>query len=296
MSRPIWLIVNPHSGGGRGMRRLPEAERALTALGLEHQAHCTTSLEHGRELAREGADRGALVVTLSRRRADRRGRRGPRRPAGRAARHPAGRARQRPRADARHPARRRRGGLRGAARRRRAAARPRLRGERPFVGIASLGFDSDANRIANEAPSWLGQGVYAYGALRALAAWRPARFDRRRSTATRRGRSTGYSVAAANNSGLRRRHVRWLPTRSSTTGCSTSSPCVRCPSAGSCAMLPQRLQGHARRTAARCRWCAPARSGSAPTARSSSTPTATRSARLPVTIARAPALRVLRRA
>jgi YegS/Rv2252/BmrU family lipid kinase len=46
-----------------------------------------------------------------------------------------------------------------------------------FVGIASAGFDSDANRIANEAPSWLGGLVYAYGALRALAAWRPARLD-----------------------------------------------------------------------------------------------------------------------
>ncbi len=46
-----------------------------------------------------------------------------------------------------------------------------------FVGIASAGFDSDANRIANEAPSWLGSLVYVYGALRALASWRPARFE-----------------------------------------------------------------------------------------------------------------------
>jgi YegS/Rv2252/BmrU family lipid kinase len=48
---------------------------------------------------------------------------------------------------------------------------------RAFVGIASAGFDSDANRIANEAPSWLGGLVYAYAALRALAAWKPARFE-----------------------------------------------------------------------------------------------------------------------
>ena len=39
------------------------------------------------------------------------------------------------------------------------------------------GFDSDANRIANEAPPALGNLVYAYGALRALAAWKPARFE-----------------------------------------------------------------------------------------------------------------------
>jgi diacylglycerol kinase family enzyme len=46
-----------------------------------------------------------------------------------------------------------------------------------FVGIASVGFDSEANRIANEAPAWLGGLVYAYGALRALLFWRPARFE-----------------------------------------------------------------------------------------------------------------------
>ena len=46
-----------------------------------------------------------------------------------------------------------------------------------FVGIASVGFDSEANRIANEAPAWLGGLVYAYGALRALLSWRPARFE-----------------------------------------------------------------------------------------------------------------------
>jgi diacylglycerol kinase family enzyme len=48
---------------------------------------------------------------------------------------------------------------------------------RAFVGIASVGFDSDANRIANLAPAWLGSGVYAYGALRALLRWRPANFQ-----------------------------------------------------------------------------------------------------------------------
>ena len=46
-----------------------------------------------------------------------------------------------------------------------------------FVCIASLGFDSDANRIANEAPPALGNLVYAYGAVRALAAWKPTRFE-----------------------------------------------------------------------------------------------------------------------
>ena len=68
-------------------------------------------------------------------------------------------------------------------------------GERAFVGIASCGFDSDANRIANETRV-PGDAAYLYGALRALAAWRPARFelelDGERLT------HVGYSVAAAN--------------------------------------------------------------------------------------------------
>jgi YegS/Rv2252/BmrU family lipid kinase len=66
-----------------------------------------------------------------------------------------------------------------------------------FLGIASLGFDSDANRIANDAKFLKGSLVYAYAALRALAAWRPARFH-----LTQRGqqrRFTGYSVVVANN-------------------------------------------------------------------------------------------------
>jgi YegS/Rv2252/BmrU family lipid kinase len=199
MSRPVWLIVNPHSGGGRGLRRLPDAERALRELGLEHQTHRTTSLEHGRELARQGADAGALVVTLS---GD--GLIGA--VAGVLAGRedallgilPGGRGNDLartlgiPRDDV----------AAACAVLRDGVARPLdlgCVGERPFVGIASLGFDSDANRIANEAPSWLGQGVYAYGALRALAAWRPARFDLEIDGAPARS-VTGFSVGMANNS------------------------------------------------------------------------------------------------
>ncbi len=56
------------------------------------------------------------------------------------------------------------------------APRP-WRGRRPrFIGIASCGFDSDANRIANQARLIRGSLVYAYGALRALSHWRTATF------------------------------------------------------------------------------------------------------------------------
>jgi YegS/Rv2252/BmrU family lipid kinase len=68
---------------------------------------------------------------------------------------------------------------------------------RRFLGIASCGFDSDANRIANEARWVRGHLVYLYAALRALAAWRPARF-----TVILDGETTeftGYAVAVANS-------------------------------------------------------------------------------------------------
>jgi YegS/Rv2252/BmrU family lipid kinase len=78
-------------------------------------------------------------------------------------------------------------------------------GQRPgevgqaFVGIASAGFDSDANRIANEAPSWLGGLVYAYGALRALISWRPARFQIELDPPGERRSFTAFSIGAANS-------------------------------------------------------------------------------------------------
>ena len=70
---------------------------------------------------------------------------------------------------------------------------------RAFVGIASAGFDSDANRIANEGPSWLGGLVYAYAALRALVAWRPARFEVELDPPGSARTFNAYSVGCANS-------------------------------------------------------------------------------------------------
>jgi YegS/Rv2252/BmrU family lipid kinase len=71
-------------------------------------------------------------------------------------------------------------------------------GSRTFIGIASCGFDSDANRIANEARVVTGGLVYAYGAIRALAGWTPATFEVELDCGQRET-FTGYSVAAANS-------------------------------------------------------------------------------------------------
>jgi len=68
---------------------------------------------------------------------------------------------------------------------------------RPFVGIASLGFDSDANRIANETKIVRGNLVYVVAALRALAAWKHASY-----TVTVDGERhewRGFSVAVGNS-------------------------------------------------------------------------------------------------
>jgi YegS/Rv2252/BmrU family lipid kinase len=69
--------------------------------------------------------------------------------------------------------------------------------ERRFLCIASFGFDSVANRIANEARFVRGNLVYAYAALRTLAGWKPHAFN-----VTVDGQETrcfGYSVAVANS-------------------------------------------------------------------------------------------------
>jgi YegS/Rv2252/BmrU family lipid kinase len=66
-----------------------------------------------------------------------------------------------------------------------------------FVGIASVGFDSDANRIANGAKLVKGNLVYVYAALRALAQWKPATFQVTVDGA--RHTFSGYSVAVANS-------------------------------------------------------------------------------------------------
>jgi YegS/Rv2252/BmrU family lipid kinase len=66
-----------------------------------------------------------------------------------------------------------------------------------FLGIVSVGFDSEANRVANETHFPRGNLVYAYAALRTLLSWKPARFTVR--VGERRRRFTGYSVSVANS-------------------------------------------------------------------------------------------------
>jgi YegS/Rv2252/BmrU family lipid kinase len=200
--RRIALIVNPSAGGGRALKALPGVEAELTRLGLPFVVQRTESIRHARELASAAALAGEVPVPLS---GD--GLVGA--VAGALREHPGAVMGVLP-------------GGRGndfarvcgipldpvaaCAILATGVVRPIDVGEvisgnasspgQTFVGIASLGFDSVANRLANEAPAFLGPMVYAYAALRAMVTWRPATFD---VTVDRERRTfTGWSVAAAN--------------------------------------------------------------------------------------------------
>jgi YegS/Rv2252/BmrU family lipid kinase len=198
VAAPVCLIVNPAAGGGKSGRLAPALERTLRGHGLTVARAQTRDLQHARELAVEAARRGETVVALS---GD--GMVGAIADALRAVPGavlgilPGGRGNDLARVlgipEDPHAA---------CATIATGAARPVDMGEvdgRAFVGIASAGFDSDANRIANEAPSWLGGLVYAYGALRALASWRPATFVVELDPPGVRHTFTGYSVGTANS-------------------------------------------------------------------------------------------------
>lgn len=196
VAREVALIVNPSAGGGRAAKALPAVEARLLALGLAVEVDATRDLGHACELAIGAAQRGRVVVTLS---GD--GMLGAVAGALRAVPGavvgvlPGGRGNDFARVagiplDAEAACDVIAG---GTAR----AIDLGLAGEHPYIGIASLGFDSEANRIANEAPSQLGQLVYLYGALRAVAAWKPAAFTV--EVDGERVQFSGWSVAAANS-------------------------------------------------------------------------------------------------
>jgi YegS/Rv2252/BmrU family lipid kinase len=192
----IALIVNPHAGGGRAAKSLPVVQARLRTLGVDHHTELTRDLSHAQELARSAAAAGEPAVVLS---GD--GLVG-------AVAHvlrghpdavmgvlPGGRGNDFAR-------------VAGIPLDVEAACDVIANGTptpvdlgdvdgNTFIGIASLGFDSEANRIANEAPPQLGALVYAYGALRALAAWKHASYE---VVVDGRARAfSGWSVACANS-------------------------------------------------------------------------------------------------
>jgi YegS/Rv2252/BmrU family lipid kinase len=196
--RSVCLLVNPSAGGGRAHRAAPGVQLRLRELGLEVRRVDTRDLAHARALALEAARAGEVVAVLS---GD-----GTIGAVADALREipdavlgvlPGGRGNDLARVLAipQDP-------LAACITIARGVERAMDVGEvngRAFVGIASVGFDSDANRIANEAPSRLGNLVYVYGALRALIAWRPARFEIELDPPGERIAVTAYTVGACNS-------------------------------------------------------------------------------------------------
>ncbi|MGH2745636.1 MAG: diacylglycerol/lipid kinase family protein [Thermoleophilaceae bacterium] len=195
MSRRFALLVNPASGGGRSLRALPAVIAELDRLRAPHRTVTTRSIEHAAEEAARASEAGETVAAV--------GGDGLMRPVaaalkgtGRAvALIPCGRGNDLAR-------------VLGIPRDPAEAARMAVEGRErpldvatvdgtPYLGIASCGVDSDANRIANEAKLIKGDAVYLYAALRALSAWKPAGFE---VTVDGEHHSiTGYSVAVGNS-------------------------------------------------------------------------------------------------
>jgi YegS/Rv2252/BmrU family lipid kinase len=195
VSRRLALLVNPAAAGGKALAAVEPATQELRRLGAEFRVVETASGEHAKREARAAAANGettvalggdGLVGTLA----------GAICGSGAAlAIIPAGRGNDFARVleIPNDPA---------EAARTAATGDTRLLdvGEvdgKSFVGIASVGFDSDANRIANEAKLVKGNLVYAYAALKALAKWKPAHFEF--TIDGEKHEVTGYSVGVCNS-------------------------------------------------------------------------------------------------
>jgi YegS/Rv2252/BmrU family lipid kinase len=195
MPRRLAVIVNPTAGSGRALEALPRISAELERAGADFHVIETRSAHHAREEGAAARERGetvgalggdGLVGTL----------------AGVLCRGesplavlPGGRGNDLAR-------------VLGIPTEPEAAARVAIEGVEhaidvadgngtSFVGIASCGFDSEANRIANEARIIRGNLVYVYAALRALAAWKHATFEV--TVDGERHTVTGYSVIVGNS-------------------------------------------------------------------------------------------------
>jgi YegS/Rv2252/BmrU family lipid kinase len=193
---PLTLLVNPSSGGGRTLKLLPQVEAALDARRAVFRVERTRSLDHGVELALRAVELGEVPVVVS-------GdgllgavggaMAGADTPLGLI---PGGRGNDLARALGipSDPVEAVEVVLAGHSR---TIDVGEANGKR-FLGIASVGFDSECNRIANETHFLRGNLVYAYSMPRTLIGWKPARFTI--ADGGERKRISGYFVAVANNS------------------------------------------------------------------------------------------------
>jgi YegS/Rv2252/BmrU family lipid kinase len=192
---PLTLLVNPSSAGGKTLKLLPRVEAVLDARRVEFRVERTRSLEHGVDLALRAVELGEVPVVVS-------GDglmgavggalAGADTPVGLI---PGGRGNDLARAL-------------GIPDEPEAAVEVILAGHsrridvgeangKRFLGIVSVGFDSECNRLANETHFIRGNLVYAYSMVRTLIGWRSARFTV--VAGGERKRLEGYFVDVANN-------------------------------------------------------------------------------------------------
>jgi YegS/Rv2252/BmrU family lipid kinase len=193
---PLTLLVNPSSAGGKSLKTLPRVEAALDARRAVFRVERTRSLEHGVELALRAIELGEVPVVVS-------GdgllgavggaMAGSDTPLGLI---PGGRGNDLARAldIPSEPEAAVDVILAGHSR---TIDVGEANGKR-FLGIVSVGFDSECNRLANETHFLRGNWVYAYSMMRTLFGWKPARFTV--AAGGERRRISGYFVAVANNS------------------------------------------------------------------------------------------------
>ncbi|HET7444888.1 MAG TPA: diacylglycerol kinase family protein [Solirubrobacterales bacterium] len=192
---PLALLVNPSSAGGKTLKLLPRVEAVFDAQRVDFRVQRTKGLEHGAEHALRAIDAGEVPVVMS----------------GDGLVGAVGGAM----AGAEVPLGIIPGGrgndlcrVLGIPDEPEAAAEVVLAGHsrridvgdangKRFLGIVSVGFDSEASRRANEARFLPGNLVYVYAAFATLLRWKPAGFTIRIDD--ERTRISGYSVSVANS-------------------------------------------------------------------------------------------------
>jgi YegS/Rv2252/BmrU family lipid kinase len=194
VSRPVLLLVNPAASGGRSREIATAARAELQLAGAEHRVVESRDLGHARDEAASAAAKGHMIAAC--------GGDGFIGTVGGAVRNTDGALAVIPGGRGNDFAR-----VLGIPTEPREAARLALNGNerlldvatcdgKPWVAVSSFGFDSDANRIANETKVVKGNLVYLYAALKALWQWKAATF-----TVTIDGvrhEFRGYSVVIGN--------------------------------------------------------------------------------------------------
>jgi YegS/Rv2252/BmrU family lipid kinase len=193
---PLTLLVNPHSAHGRSLKLLPKVEQELDARRIPFRVERTRGLEDGVNRALRAVEAAEVPVVIS----------------GDGLLGAVGGAM----AGSETPLGIIRGGrgndlarvlgipedpveavavlLAGESRR---IDVGEANGKR-FLGIVSVGLDSECNRLANEVRILRSNLVYVYSLFRTLAGWKPARFTI--AIGNERTRISGYSISVANNS------------------------------------------------------------------------------------------------